>query len=62
MNMSLPNKVFEYMAAGLPVYSEAYTEMIGRGGVYLMDDFKITPVFEDIHTKYYDIDLCDMII
>jgi len=64
MNMSLPNKVFEYLSAGLPVYSEAYTEMIGRDGVYLMDDFKITPVFEDqsIYTEYYDIDLCDMII
>jgi len=64
MNMSLPNKVFEYLAAGLPVYSEPYTEIIKAAGVYPMDDFKITPVFDDqsIHTKYYDIDLCDLII
>jgi hypothetical protein len=64
MNMSLPNKVFEYLAAGLPVYSEPYTEISKADGVYLMDDFKITPVFEDqsIHAKYYDSDLCEMII
>jgi hypothetical protein len=64
MNMSLPNKVFEYLAAGLPVYSEPYTEISKADGVYLMDDFKITPVFEDqsIHAKYYDSDLCEMIV
>lgn len=63
MNMALPNKVFEYLAAGLPVYSEPYTEMIGRGGVYVMDNMTITPVMEDqsMHTEYYDIDLCDLI-
>lgn len=64
MSHALPNKVFEYLAAGLPVLSEPYKEIIKHKGIYTMDDFKINHLPLTDHsefTKYYDSSLCKII-
>jgi hypothetical protein len=40
MNMALPNKIFEYAAAGLNVYSEPYYEVL-KHGVAIINNNKI---------------------
>lgn len=64
MSHALPNKVFEYLAAGIPVLSEPYKEVIRHHGIYTMDDFKIKHLPLTDHSefaKYYTKELCDIV-
>ena len=59
-NMSLPNKYFEYIAAGLPVIAQDFDEIKKHPGVFIMKDFNIPLIKSDNYskfTKYYSIEL-----
>lgn len=58
----LPNKVFEYLAAGIPVICDhnRYTEALKHDGVYVLG-WNVPNYDHKRHTKYYNSDLNDLI-
>jgi glycosyltransferase involved in cell wall biosynthesis len=61
-NMAMPNKIFEYLSAGLPVLCPEYSEaMKFNDGISFMNDFKIGQLSTDVtkFSKYYNEDLLE---